>query len=85
MKELTGEGRACIPVGLTRPKMVYLTEQSVLKSRRKKKKSLTGPGQPQTCSHMIYALWLLHLYLASSVSSSSPLSLIFGHQCKLFL
>jgi len=49
MMELAGKGRACIPVG---PKMVYLTEQNVFE---KKKKSLTGPGQHQTCSHLIYA------------------------------
>jgi len=35
MKELTGEGRTCIPVGLTRPKMAYLTEQSVEERRKK--------------------------------------------------
>jgi len=50
MIDLTGEGRAYIPVGLCevlrRPKMVCLTEYKVcLKTRGKKKKSMTGPGQ----------------------------------------
>jgi len=53
MVELTGEGRACIPVGLTKTwdglvnwtKCVWKVEEKIL----------TGPGQPRTCSHPIYA------------------------------
>jgi len=44
MMELTGESRACIPIGLTN-KMVWLTEQSEFeKSRPENKKSFIGPG-----------------------------------------
>jgi len=52
MIESTGEGRACIPVGPTR------TWDGLLnwtKCDWKVEKTLTGPGQPQTCSHPIYA------------------------------
>jgi len=41
---------------LQRPEMVRLTEQNMFESRKKKKKSLTGFGQPQTSSHPIYIL-----------------------------
>jgi len=56
MVELTGEGIACISVGLTKTwdglviwiKCVWKVEE----------KTLTWPGQPRTCSHPIYARML---------------------------
>jgi len=32
-----------------------LLDKVHLKSRRKKRNSMTGPGQPRTCSHPVYA------------------------------
>jgi len=56
MIEVTGKGRACIPEGLTKAQDVLVQLNKVcLKSRRRKKNSMTGPGQPRTCSHPIYA------------------------------
>ena len=52
MMEVTRKGRACIPEHCAKkPKMF---KSKCLKSKQKKKNSMTGPGQPQTCSHMIY-------------------------------
>ena len=43
--EVTGKGRACIPGGLTKAQDVLVRLNKVcLKSRRKKKYSMTGPG-----------------------------------------
>ena len=47
MMEETGKGRACIPEGLTKAQDVLDKLNKVcLKSRRKKKNSMIGPGQP---------------------------------------
>jgi len=47
MMEVTGIGRACIPEGLTKASDgLNQLNKVCLKSRRKKKNSMTGPGQP---------------------------------------
>jgi len=45
MMEFTGEGRVCIPVGLTKTYVTWFDKlyRVCLKNRRKKKNSLTGP------------------------------------------
>jgi len=47
MVEVTGKGRACIPEDLAKAyKMLAQLNKVCLKSRRKKKNSITGPRQP---------------------------------------
>jgi len=68
MIEVTGKGRACIPGGLCR--WLNQLNKVCLKSRRKKKNSMTGPGHPQTCSHLIYARTLTGVHQAVRYFSS---------------
>jgi len=49
----------------------------VFESRTKKKKSLTGPGKPQICSHLIYAQTLTGVCQAV-ISSNNKNSVEFG-------
>ena len=62
--EVTGKGRACIPEGLTTAQDVLVQLNKVcLKSRRKKKYSMTGPGHAY--DPFIY-MWKLLSYCIAS-------------------
>jgi len=47
---IDGEGRACVPVGLMK------TQDDVYLNKVCKVEAMNGPGQPQTCSHLIYTM-----------------------------
>ena len=53
--EVTGKGRACIPEGLICFKKVCL------KSKGKKKNSITGPGKPKV--HQVVRYFLLAIFM----------------------